>query len=124
MNNSLKSYFVTTQLFMSIPLFYFYHYISASICTLINLDKAYCNVLIFFIPRKNFNKYHIPGGRSGEGRETEVEKEEEQRERQIENRGNDSDVETNKLSLRWRERRISTLKKNKNKNQDKWLLYE
>lgn len=67
---------------MYIPIFYFYHYISASICALINLDKAYCNVLIFFIPRKIFNKYHIPRGRKGEGRETEVEKEERQRERQ------------------------------------------
>ena len=64
---------------MNIPIFYFYHYIPASICTLINLDKAYCNVLIFFIPRRIFSKYHIPRGRKGEGRKTEVEKEERQR---------------------------------------------
>ena len=94
---------------MYILIFYFYHYISASICTLINSDKTYCTVLIYFIPRNIFNKYHIPRGRKGEGRETEVEKEEGQRERdRWKIRDNDSDIETNKLRLRWRETRIRT----------------
>lgn len=119
----MKGHFVTTQLFMNIPIFYFYHYIPASICTLINLDKAYCNVLIFFIPRKIFSKYHIPRGRKGEGRKTEVEKEERQRER---------DRKTEAMIMTWRptnwdwdgEREGLVLKKKKNRisgfSMNKW----